>query len=188
MGRENVDNWSVSKCSGECVKCGRAFADRETLVSRLTFDDGAYIRTDFCEGCWNPDEPGLSIWKTVFLVPPPPQQEALRKENAESLLRRLIARENEEDLNAVFILMVMLERKKIFIERDIRRSEDGRKLRFYEHRKTGESFVVTDPGLKLDELEHVQEEVVRLLGGRPRTGPDADGSTAASAPAEEGSS
>ena len=172
MGRENVDNWSVSKCSGTCTKCGRDFNDREILFSRLSFEEGEYLREDFCEGCWAPEDPGLSTWKTVFLLPPPPQEEAVRKENAESLLRRLIAKENEEDLNAVFILMVMLERKKVFVERDIRQSEDGRKLRVYEHKKTGESFLVTDPCLKLGELEHVQEEVVELLGGKPRRAPD----------------
>jgi hypothetical protein len=62
----------------------------------------------------------------------------------------------------------MLERKKIFVERDVQKTEDGRKLRVYEHKKTGESFLVIDPELKLDELEHVQDEVVVLLGGKSR--------------------
>jgi hypothetical protein len=79
-----------------------------------------------------------------------------------------MAKENEEDLNAIFILTVMLERKKILVERDARKGDDGRKLRIYEHRKTGESFMVTDPELKLNELEQVQEQVVVLLGGQPR--------------------
>lgn len=171
MGRENIDNWSVRKCAKECIKCERGFADKETLFSRLSFDEGEYVRQDFCEACWDKDDPGLSTWQTVFIVPPPPAEEAVHKENAESLLRKLLAKENEEDLNAVFILMVMLERKKIFVERNIRKAEDGRKLRIYEHKKTGESFVVIDPELKLDELEHVQEEVVALLGGTPRNAP-----------------
>ena len=40
----------------------------------------------------------------------------------------------------------------------------GLKVRVYEHRKTGETFVVPDPGLRLDELEQVQQEVIALLG------------------------
>ncbi len=168
MGRENVENWSVRKCSKECAKCDKEFVDKEVLFSKLSFDDGEYVRQDFCAACWDKGNPGLSSWKTTFIVPPPPAEEAVKKENAESLLRKLLTKENEEDLNAIFILMVMLERKKIFIERDTKKAEDGRKLRFYEHKKTGESFIVTDPELKLDELEHVQEEVVVLLGGQPR--------------------
>ena len=171
MGRENVENWSVRKCSKACSKCEKGFADKEALHSRLIFDAGEYFRHDFCEACWSKEDSAQNSWKTVFIVPPPPQEEAVKKENAESLLRRLLAKENEEDLNAIFILTVMLERKKILVERDNQKTEDGRKLRIYEHKKTGESFMVIDPELKLDELEEVQEEVVVLLGGQPRNAP-----------------
>ncbi len=168
MGRENIDNWHVKKCAKACDGCEVEFLHKQELYSRLFFDEGEYRRQDFCGKCWNKEDPGLSTWKTVFIIPPPPAEEAVKKENAESLLRKLLAKENEEDLNAIFILMVMLERKKIFVERDIQKAEDGRKLRIYEHKKTGESFVIIDPELKLGELEHVQEEVVVLLGGKPR--------------------
>jgi len=168
MGRENIDNWHVSKCAKACDGCEEEFQHKQVLYSRLYFDEGEYVRQDSCEKCRKKEDPALSSWKTMFIVPPPPAEEVVKKENAESLLRRLLAKENEEDLNAIFILMVMLERKKIFVERDIRKAEDGRKLRIYEHKKTGESFMVIDPELKLNELEHVQEEVVVLLGGQPR--------------------
>ncbi len=168
MGRENIENWSVRKCSKVCDQCEKEFADKESIYSRLSFDSGEYVREDFCKECWNKTGPGLSSWKTQYLVPPPPVEEAVKKENAESLLRKLMAKENEEDLNAIFILTVMLERKKILVERDVQTTEDGRKLRVYEHKKTNESFAVIDPQLKLDQLEKVQEEVVVLLGGKPR--------------------
>lgn len=168
MGRENIENWSVRKCAKECARCERKFADKEILFSKLLFNEGEYVRQDLCKQCWDKDDPGLSSWQTTYIVPPPPQEEALKKENAESLLRKLIAKEDEADLNAIFILTVMLERKKILIERDVQTLEDGRKLRIYEHKKTNESFMVVDPQLKLDELEQVQEDVVVLLGGQPR--------------------
>ncbi len=187
MGRENAEKWSVRKCAKECAKCEKEFTDQETLFSMLSFDDGEYVRKDFCADCWDQDNPVLSSWKTTFIVPPP-AAEVLKKENAESLLRKLMAKENTEDLNAIFILMVMLERKKIFVERDTQKAEDGRKLRFYEHKKTGESFIVIDPELKLDELEHVQDEVVVLLGGQPRNAkPDIEATEAADTPPSDGS-
>jgi hypothetical protein len=37
-------------------------------------------------------------------------------------------------------------------------------LLLYEHRKSGEVFIVRDPELRLDEIESVQEEVATLLG------------------------
>jgi hypothetical protein len=168
MGRENVDKWSVRKCSKTCTRCETEFQDKEALYSQLGFEQGEYVRHDFCITCWKKEESGLSSWKTIFIVPPPPQEEVVKKENAESLLRKLMEKENEDDLNAIFILTVMLERKKILVERDTQKTEDGRKLRIYEHKKTNESFMVIDPELKLDELEEVQDVVVVLLGGQPR--------------------
>ncbi len=171
MGRENIENWRVQKCAKSCSECEKAFEDKEVLFSKLIFDEGEYVRLDLCKGCWDQEKPGLSSWKTTFIVPPPPQEEAVKKENAESLLRKLIAREDDEDIHAIFILTVMLERKKILIERDVQIVEGGRKLRIYEHKKTNESFMIVDPELKLAELESVQEEVVVLLGGQPRNAP-----------------
>jgi len=168
MGRETIDNWHVRKCAKICDGCEEPFKDKQILYSHLRFDEGEYSRHDFCKQCHKKKDAALSIWKTTFIIPPPPQEEVVKKENVESLLRKLLAKENDEDLNAIFILTVMLERKRILVERDTQKTEDGRKLRIYEHKKTGESFIIIDPELKLNELEHIQEEVVILLGGQPR--------------------
>lgn len=165
MGRENIGHWSVRKCSKTCGKCNKKFGDKERLFSRLLAVGSGYVREDFCQDCWDKKSPGLSVWKTVFVVPPPPSEETVKKENAESLLRKLIDQGDEEDLDAIFILAVMLERKRILVERDVQIFGNEKKLRIYEHRKTGESFLIDDPQLKLDELEDVQERVVLLLGG-----------------------
>lgn len=167
MGRENIENWRVQKCAKACTQCERVFEDKETLFSKLVFDSGQYIREDLCKPCWKKKDHGLSFWKTTFIVPPPPEEDVVKKENVESLLRRLIEKENDEDLNAIFILTVMLERKKLLVERNVSKMEDGRRLRIYEHKKTNESFMVIDPEFNLDELEHVQEQVVGLLSGQP---------------------
>jgi hypothetical protein len=165
MGRENIDTWRVQRCAKACSECKRPFLDQEKLFSKLIVEAGQIVRLDFCKKCWNKNDPGQSSWKTAFMLSPPPQEDVVKKENAESLLRRLIAHENEADLNAVFILSIMLERKKLLVERHVSKMADGRRLRVYEHKKTNESFMVIDPELKLDQLEEVQEQVVVLLGG-----------------------
>ena len=40
---------------------------------------------------------------------------------------------------------------------------NGETVRVYEHRKTTESFIIKDPGIKLSELSEVQEQVIALL-------------------------
>ena len=54
--------------------------------------------------------------------------------------------------NVVYVLAVMLERAKILVERDAREQADHTIIRVYEHRKTGESFIVLDPRLRLENL------------------------------------
>ena len=72
--------------------------------------------------------------------------------------------------NVIFILAVMLERRRILAEKEVQLQPDGRKIRVYEHKQTGESFVVPDPQLRLKEIESVQREVMDLLGIPPPAG------------------
>ena len=164
----NQQEWNIKARSDSCQVCNKTFADDEVFFSRLDFGEGGYGRRDCCAVCWNDaaKKNALSVWKSVYKLPPPPAPEPLKKETAESLLRELMETEDPANRNTIYILAVMLERRRILVERDVQTREDGVKVRVYEHRKTGETFLVPDPGLKLSELKSVQEEVVARLGGR----------------------
>jgi hypothetical protein len=64
--------------------------------------------------------------------------------------------------NACYVLAAMLERKRVLKQIKIEKVEEGRVL-IYEQAATGDVFVVPDPGLRLDQLESVQNEVAQLL-------------------------
>jgi hypothetical protein len=64
--------------------------------------------------------------------------------------------------NACYVLAVMLERKKVLKQVRTEQSENGRLL-IYEHSESGDVFIVSDPQLRLDEVESVQDEVGALL-------------------------
>lgn len=141
--------------------------DNQPYFAILVWGDDGYVRTDFCENCWaQKQEIGspYSIWQGVFKMPAPAQEEPLKKETAESLLRRLMENEDKSKINVIYILAIMLERKRILVERDIQTRNDGTIIHIYEHRKTGETFLIPDPHLKLDQLESVQQEVIAMLG------------------------
>lgn len=171
MTTASQSEWNVRAPSPSCEACNKPFQDHEEFYSRLEFGAEGYVRRDYCAACWSDAarRGALSVWKTEFRVPPPPPPEPIQKETAESLLRKLMESEDPANLNVIFILAVMLERKRILVERDTQMREDGIKVRVYEHRKTGESFIITDPELRLAELERVQAEVVARLGGPPKT-------------------
>ncbi len=166
MASFNEPEWQVRTASPHCDGCGKVFANAEALTSRLTMEPGTgYTRRDLCTSC-TPQAPGeaVSAWRTIYHQPPA-VEETLKKETAESLLRHLIESKDESKLAAIFVLAVMLERKRMLIERDVQLLENGHRRRIYEHRTTGETFVIVDPRLRLDDLEKVQTEVVALLGG-----------------------
>ena len=165
-------DWDIKPRGDACTDCEEAFSDKQPYHSVLTFgsEDG-YHRADLCDKCLaaHQEESGpVSSWQGTFRVPPPPPEEALKKATAETMLRRLMQDEDETKINVVYILAVMLERKRILVERDVQTKEDGTTIRVYEHRQSGETFLVPEPYLRLDQLEHVQTEVVEMLGGTPK--------------------
>ncbi len=166
-----AQDWDIKPRGSECYACRTPFADGQAYWAALFRGEEGYVRADRCECCWEREErePGASVpyssWQGVFRMPPPPDAEPLRKETAETLLRRLMEDEERDQTNVIYILAVMLERKRTLVERDVRVDDDGAVTRVYEHRKTGETFLVPDPQLQLDQLEHVQQQVVELLGG-----------------------
>ena len=139
--------------------------------AKNTPKDPEYVRLDFCEACWDamsgatspPDF--ISAWRSVYSAPEPESVEPLPKETAESLLRRMLEHGGDEATPAViFVLAVMLERKRILLERSVRRNPDGTLTRVYEHRKTGEIMLIPDPNLSVDEIPDAQQQIDRLLG------------------------
>jgi hypothetical protein len=182
------NEWDIKSRGDHCAKTEKPFADGERYVSRLTFSEEGYVREDYAESVWDEElaEGALSVWRSTFQLPPPPPEEPLKKETAETLLRQFMAKEDYSRKNVIYILAVMLERRRVLVERDVQDQEDGTQLRMYEHRKTGEMFVVPDPKLKLRELEHVQVEVLELLGGkRPGTKREESSKEEAAAPVPE---
>lgn len=148
--------------------CGRQFADKESYYTVLVEEKSEFKRSDICATCW-PTKfadaqslPGLiSHWQGVYEAPPP-VTEAIQKETAETLLRKLIEQNDPAHAPAGYILAVMLERKRILkVKEQLKR--DGQRIFIYEHPKTGDVFTIADPDLRLDQLEVVQRDVAALL-------------------------
>ena len=161
--------WSIQARSHQCQACGRAFRNKETLHTLLRDERNAYLRVDVCESCWaghyaegaNHQRGFVSYWKSHYSAPQP-APEPIRRETAETLLRKLLELNAPEHAPACFILAAMLERKRL-LKMKSQTTEQDRRLLIYEHSKTGEVFTISDPKLQLDQLEAVQRDVARLL-------------------------
>ncbi|HEV3271896.1 MAG TPA: hypothetical protein VGZ93_06920 [Candidatus Methylacidiphilales bacterium] len=161
-----TQEWNIQSRALQCAVSGRPFEKDERVFSALYWRDGHYARVDLCAEAWkarNENIEPLSAWQTDFVPPPPPDPEPLKKDDAESLLRRLIAENAPGTRNARYILALMLERKKV-VRQIERQREEGVSVLVYEHLPSGEVWLIEDPGLKLGELSAVQDEVAQLLG------------------------
>ena len=163
--------WNIRPRGSVCETCQRPFGDGETCVSsiRQERDDAGtavLVRSDRCQACAKafPVADAISVWQSPYRAPEPPPADPAPKQTVETLLRRLMEGDDAAERQpAIYILAVMLERKRVLVERDVRAQPDGTEMRMYEHRRTGEVFFVIDPGLRLDQLEPVQREIADLL-------------------------
>jgi len=151
-----------------------------------------YDRFDCHPECWKTaprDWEPFSQWDGVYLAPVKEvKEEPLKKEDAGELLRQLVTLDDPAMKNVVYVLAVMLERSKILVERDRKEQADGTIRRVYEDRKQGDTFVILDPRLRLENLAEVQQQVVALLSGTKTLGEVAseEEAPAEEAPAAEG--
>jgi len=164
-----ITEWNIQSRAHGCEACGKPFVDQE-VYHTLLFDERAnFRRSDVCQACWQKqfsegarERKGfISYWQGVFEAPRP-RTEAIQRENAESLLRKLIELNDPKYVPAAYILAVMLERKRLLkIKEELQR--DGHRVFIYEQSGTGDVFTIVDPGLHLNQLEQVQHDVAALL-------------------------
>jgi hypothetical protein len=158
-----ANEWAIKHRGDACAVTQRPFQPGEYFYTLLFRDADGFRREDLSEEAWsnrNENIQPFSFWKTRY-EPLPASPEPLAKENAEQLFRRLIASDNPP-ANACYVLGAMLERKRVLKQIRSENAANGRLL-IYEHGATGDVFIVPDPGLRLDELESVQNEVAQLL-------------------------
>ena len=164
-----MNDWNIQSRGAACEACGQPFADRQTLHTLLFDEPPDLRRSDVCEACWqNQFSDGarerkgfISHWQSTY-ESPPVAAEAIQKETAETLLRKLVEQNDARYGPAMFILAVMLERKRVLkVKEQIVR--EGRRVFIYEQPGTGDVFTVADPDLRLDQLDQVQRDVAQLL-------------------------
>jgi hypothetical protein len=165
MNPSLANEWPIKHRADACARTQRPFQPGEQFYTLLFREGEGFRREDLSEEAWvqrNENIRPFSFWKTRYEPPPAAPPEALAKESAEELLRRLLAENNPATANASYVLAVMLERKRVLKPVKTEPGE-GRPVLVYEHAKTGDVFIVPDARLRLDEIEHVQQEVSQLL-------------------------
>jgi len=164
-------DWQIQTRSKTCSGCGKPFNEGDTYACVLAEGEDGLVRSDHCVSCWEnvaerllkaPDV--ISTWRGT--VPPKllPPAEPIKRTTAEALLRKYLHSTGPSEKNFCFILGLILERKKLLRPRQVmHEASRGAKLVVYEHMRSGESFIIEDPGLSLAELEEVHGQVAAIL-------------------------
>lgn len=164
-------DWQIQARSKTCTGCGSRFNEGDAIYCVLAEAEDGLARRDYCAPCWERSSETvrnasdtISTWRST--VPPKllPPDEPIKRTTAETLLRKYLHSTSQSEKNFCFILGLILERKKLLRQREVLRDEHrGAKLVVYEHARTGESYVIEDPGLSLSELEQVHGQVAAIL-------------------------
>lgn len=163
-----MNEWNIQSRARACEVCGEAFADKQPYHTVLFDEPPLLRRSDICEACAKKvnDQRSragfISQWLGTYEAPPAQPVEAIQKDTAETLLRKLVALNEPRYAPAAFILAVMLERKRLLKVKE-QFTRDGQRVYIYEHPKSGDVFAITDPDLHLDQLQQVQHDVAHLL-------------------------
>ena len=164
-------DWNIQSRSHGCQACQKAFEDKQPYHTLLFWEKSEYVRQDICDPCWqvqygagSVDRKGfVSFWKGIYQAPiPVTHNDPIQKENAETLLRKLIELNDPKHGPACFILAVMLERKRVIKVKEQIKNE-GTRVFIYEHPANGDIFTITDPNLQLNQLDEVQRDVAYLM-------------------------
>ena len=166
--------WNIRSRGHVCSLCQKPLVDHAPVISVLKEISSGYERFDCHPECWKTatrDWEPFSFWDGVYFAPlKEEKKEPLKKEDAGELLRHLITLDDPSMKNVIYVLAVMLERSKILVERDRKEQADGTIRRVYEDRKNGDTFVILDPRIRLENLPEVQRQVVALLSGTKTLG------------------
>ena len=163
-----MNEWNIQSRAHACAACSQPFADKQPYRTVLFEESKELRRSDICEPC--AEKAGdtrsrqgfISQWNGIYEAPPAHPVEAIQKDTAETILRKLVELNDPRYAPAAYILAVMLERKRILkVKEQLQR--EGQRIFIYEQPKTGDVFTIADPDLHLDQLEQVQHDVAQLL-------------------------
>ncbi len=165
--------WQIQDLSKHCTQCQTIFGEADSFHCFLVLsEEDIPQRNDFCKSCfenvkdiWLNSPKTYSHWASfVKLETPPPKPKPMPYEYFETLMRKYIVSEETKEKKFAYILILLLERKKILSFKESVLKEGEKRFLVYEHSETGESFILEDPHLGLAQVGELQLELKEIMG------------------------
>jgi hypothetical protein len=171
-----LQKWKISAPARKCAVTGSVFEPDQTIYSFLfKQEDGTLARVDIAESALGDylEEPeaeeAFSTWKGKFRPgqarPEGEEETAVSEpgEAAEDALRALSEENAIDTRHSRYVLALYLERKKRIKPVDTKTGVAEDPVIIYEHRKTGEVFVVPEPELDVARLDAAREALAEVM-------------------------
>lgn len=166
-------DWEIQGLSAQCFGCQKALQNGDDFYCFLVIEpENQLKRNDFCRACFESSKSSwvnrtdlYSYWKgQVKLTPSPVHAPPLPYERFEILLRKYVGSQEERDKKFSYILALLLERKKILIHREsVLKDQETKRFLVYEHHESGETIILEDPHLSLNQVDEVQKELKSVM-------------------------
>jgi hypothetical protein len=162
-----LNDWKIQSLRNACVACAKEFENDETVFSAIQFaeEEGQPpTRTDYCGGCRPAEAPGGIYWQTRWQIPAPKK----KKVDFDRLLRVFEAwleRPKGSDPELLYLIGLLLIRKRFFKMLDLASIEDEEYLRLRRPGTEEEPFLLPAPLLQPEQLPELRKRLEALIDG-----------------------
>ena len=161
-----IADWEVAKTQGLCAGCQHSFEPKQdyyAVLAEVTSPSGGFQRLDYCQECWQRNQPKVfCFWKTS--VPEPTQKQKLLVDDEVLLdfFQRLDGSDEPSKINFRFVLALILMRKRIlkYQQTDLR---DGKEFWIMGQVRQDTTHEVPNPQLDDASIEEVSEQLSAVL-------------------------
>lgn len=159
-----MTDFQLQPLARTCTVTGRELRPGEKVFSVLIDEAGRLTRRDFAAESWSgPPADAFGFWTGRVPAGDAPRRPSVDDELLLECVRRLDGVTDPAKLNFRYVVALMLMRRKRLRFEDAHKDESGETLALRCGR-TGERFMVVDPGLSPAEIDAVQDEAARTFG------------------------
>jgi hypothetical protein len=157
-------DYQIQPNTRKCALSGRELQPGQKFYSVLFQEAGKLIRQDYSSEAWQgPPEGVIAFWSGRVAALEPGRRMRIDDDLLVDCFQRLERQDEAAQVNFRYVLALLLMRRKRFKFEEAR-VEDGREILALRCSRTGNEYLVVNPGLSEEEMMAVQEEVFRVLG------------------------
>ncbi len=157
-------DWEVGSNALACSACKQSFVEEQEIFSALYDEQTAFLRRDFCNGCWSQQDRAaiFSHWQTRIPKKDAPVKRFVDDEIVLEFFRKLEGQDEPLKKNFRYVLALLLMRKKALKFIEFKRTEAGAML-ILRDALSQSDYHVADPDLNEEQIQQVTEEIGQIL-------------------------